>query len=86
MKAISKIIKEMEKAVLHLQTEKFMRAILRKIGVRVLASIVIRMIYVDDSKYVGEFKNNRMNGRGKLIDKNGNVTEGYWKDDVLQIN
>ena len=42
--------------------------------------------WYDGSKYIGEFSNNQRNGYGKLVDKEGYVSEGIWQDDVLIKN
>jgi hypothetical protein len=36
--------------------------------------------------YVGEFKNNMKNGRGKLTKTNGEVCDGEWKNNIFQGN
>ena len=33
------------------------------------------------SKYEGDWKNDRANGKGKLIHANGDIYEGEWSDD-----
>ena len=36
---------------------------------------------VDGSLYEGQWKNDKANGRGRLIYSDGDVYEGEWKDD-----
>tara|TARA_B110000858_G_scaffold181898_1_gene220760 strand:+ start:283 stop:573 length:291 start_codon:yes stop_codon:yes gene_type:complete len=38
------------------------------------------MMESDLGRYIGEFKNNKMNGQGKLVSKEGIIMEGIWKD------
>jgi hypothetical protein len=37
--------------------------------------------YPDDSKYVGEFKDDKYHGQGTYTYANGTKKEGTWKDD-----
>ena len=37
--------------------------------------------YADGSKYVGEWKDNKMNGQGTVTDTDGSQYVGEWKDD-----
>ncbi len=41
-------------------------------------------VYVDRSKYIGEFLNERRNGEGIYYYNNGDVYGGSWKDDVFE--
>ncbi len=42
------------------------------------------LVYENGSQYVGEVKNGKANGVGKLTDLAGNVWEGTFADDLLQ--
>ena len=37
----------------------------------------------DDGKYEGEFQGYQRHGKGKMVYKNGDVYDGYWKDGLL---
>jgi hypothetical protein len=39
--------------------------------------------YEDGSTYTGEVKNDKRNGKGKLVFKNSNLYEGEFKDDMM---
>ena len=39
-------------------------------------------IWPDGSKYIGYWKNDRVNGQGRLIHNEGDVYSGTWKDDL----
>ena len=38
--------------------------------------------YSDGSVYVGEFKDSKKHGQGKMTYKNGDTYEGLWKNDL----
>ena len=38
-------------------------------------------IWVDGAKYAGFWKNNKINGKGKLINTDGDIFEGEFRDD-----
>jgi len=38
--------------------------------------------YEDGSVYIGEWKNERRSGSGKLVEKDGTVYEGEWRNDI----
>ena len=35
----------------------------------------------DGGKYEGEFKDDKVNGRGRFTDANGDIYEGEWSND-----
>ena len=35
----------------------------------------------DGRKYIGEWKNNKKHGQGKIISNDGKQMEGIWQDD-----
>ena len=41
------------------------------------------MVWPDQSKYEGEFKNGKIEGKGKKEFSNGNRFIGDWKNDVM---
>ncbi len=43
----------------------------------------ISVIYFAKGKYLGEAINGKRNGYGTMYYENGNVYEGFWKDDVI---
>lgn len=38
-------------------------------------------MWTDGSIYDGYWKNDKANGRGRLIHADGDIYDGYWKDD-----
>ena len=43
-----------------------------------------RRIYKDGSYYVGEFKDRKREGKGKLVKADGTIQEGQWMNNVLK--
>ncbi len=41
------------------------------------------MMFSDGSKYIGDFRNGRREGKGKMIYANNSNYEGEWKNDVM---
>ena len=41
-------------------------------------------IWVDGTKYIGYWMNDKANKKGKLIHSNGDIYEGDWKDDKVE--
>ncbi len=41
------------------------------------------MTWPDGKKYVGEFKNDTMDGQGTMTWPDGSIEKGLWKNDLL---
>ena len=41
------------------------------------------MLYPDGKKYIGEWRNNKQDGKGTIISCDGRVGKGIWKDGKL---
>ena len=39
--------------------------------------------YYGGGYYIGEFKNDQRHGKGKRVDKSGNIEDGIWKNGDL---
>jgi len=39
------------------------------------------MIWPDQSKYIGDFNQGKMEGKGQRYYSNGNIFDGDWEDD-----
>lgn len=40
----------------------------------------------DSSVFTGQFENGLKQGMGKIVNQNGNITQGYWKNDKYHSN
>jgi len=44
------------------------------------------MNFSDGNRYIGEWKDDTMHGKGKLYHINGDVYEGIWRDNSMSGN